>query len=168
MQSLAVAATLVALLLSGAIAGFFYAYSCSVMWGLDTSDPKAAIAAMQGINVAVRNAAFFPAFFGMPVAALVAAALWLPLGRRDVALLLALAAAVYLVGAFLTTLAVNVPMNEALGRTAIPADAEAAGALWRNYSARWTLWNHVRTAASLIALLLVGWALYLGGRGSAV
>jgi uncharacterized membrane protein len=168
MQSLAVAVTFVALLLSGAIAGFFYAYSCSVMWGLDTSDPKAAIAAMQRINIVVRNAVFFPAFFGMPVAALVAAALWLPLGRRDVALVLAFAAAIYLGGAFLTTLAINVPMNEALGRTAIPADAEAADALWRNYSARWTLWNHIRTTASLIALLLVGWALYISGRGGAV
>jgi uncharacterized membrane protein len=168
MQSLAVAATLVTLLLSGAIAGFFYAYSCSVMWGLDAGDPKAAIAAMQGINIAVRNAVFFPAFFGMPVAALAAAALWLSQGRRDVALMLALAAAVYLGGAFLTTLAINVPMNEALGRAVIPADAEAADALWRNYSARWTLWNHIRTAASLVALLLVGWALYISGRDGVV
>jgi uncharacterized membrane protein len=167
MQSLAVAVTFVALLLSGAIAGFFYAYSCSVMWGLDTSDPRAAIDAMQRINIVVRNAAFFPAFFGTPVVALAAAGLWLSQGRRDVALLLALAAAIYLVGAFLTTLAVNVPMNEALGRTAIPTDAEAAAAIWRDYSAPWTRWNHVRTAASLAALAMVGWALHLGGRAGA-
>lgn len=168
MQSLAVAVTFVALLLSGAIAGFFYAYSCSVMWALDTSDPKVAIATMQRINIVVRNAAFFPAFFGTPVVALAAAALWLSQGRRDVALLLALAGAAYLGGAFLTTLAINVPMNEALGRTAIPADAAAARTVWHDYSAPWTFWNHIRTGASLIALLLVGWALYLGGRADAV
>lgn len=168
MQSLAVAVTFVALLLSGAIAGFFYAYSCSVMWAFDTSDPKVAIAAMQRINIVVRNAAFFPAFFGTPVVALVAAALWFSQGRHDVALLLALAAAAYLGGAFLTTLAINVPMNEALGRTAIPAEAEAARTIWHDYSAPWTLWNHIRTAASLVALLLVGWALYLAGRADAV
>lgn len=168
MQSLAVAVTFVALLLSGAIAGFFYAYSCSVMWAFDTSDPKVAIAAMQRINIVVRNAAFFPAFFGTPVVALVAAALWFSQGRHDVALLLALAAAAYLGGAFLTTMAINVPMNEALGRTAIPADSEAARTIWHDYSAPWTLWNHIRTAASLVALLLVGWALYLGGRADAV
>lgn len=168
MQSLAVAVTFVTLLLSGAIAGFFYAYSCSVMWGLDTGDPKAAIAAMQRINIVVRNAVFFPAFFGTPVAALIAALLWRLLDRWDVALLLALTAVIYLVGAFLVTLVVNVPMNEALGRSAIPADAEAARALWQNYSTPWTLWNHVRTGASLAALLLVGWALYLGGRADAV
>jgi uncharacterized membrane protein len=168
MQSLAVAITFVTLLLSGAVAGFFYAYSCSVMWGLDASDPKAAIAVMQGINIVVRNAAFFPAFFGTPVAALAAALLWRLQDRWDVALLLALAAVIYLGGAFLTTLLINVPMSESLGRTAIPADAEAARALWQYYSTPWTLWNHVRTAASLAALALVGWALYVGGRSAAI
>jgi uncharacterized membrane protein len=168
MQSLAVAVTFVALLLSGAIAGFFYAYSISVMWAFDTSDPKVAVAAMQRINIVVRNAAFFPAFFGTPLAALTAALLWRLLDRWDVALLLALAAVIYLVGAFLVTLVINVPMNEALGRATIPAEVEGARTLWQNYSVPWTLWNHVRTGASFAALLLVGWALYVGGRADAV
>lgn len=86
---LALAATIVALALAGAIAGFFYAYSVSVMWGLDAAEPAAAIRAMQGINERVRNAAFAPAFFGTPVVALVAAALWFAAGRREPALLLA-------------------------------------------------------------------------------
>lgn len=65
----------IALLLCGAIFGFFYAYSVSVMWGLDSADPRSAIAAMRGINRVVRNAAFAPAFFGTPLALLASATL---------------------------------------------------------------------------------------------
>ncbi|AZO76277.1 MULTISPECIES: anthrone oxygenase family protein [unclassified Bosea (in: a-proteobacteria)] len=164
MASLALAVTFIALVLAGAMAGFFYAYSMSVMWALDAVDPKTAIASMQSINIVVRNAIFFPAFFGTPVVALLAAGLWWKAGAGQVALLLALAAIVYLAGAFLLTILANVPMNEALAVATIPIDPEAARTLWRNYSGPWTLWNHVRTLASLISLLLVGWALYAAGQ----
>lgn len=164
MTSLALALTIVTLALAGAMAGFFYAYSMSVMWALDAVDPKAAIASMQSINIVVRNAIFFPAFFGAPVVALVAAGLWWKLGAGQVALLLALAAIVYLLGAFLITVLLNVPMNEKLARTTIPAEISAARTIWDNYSMPWTLWNHVRTIASFAALGLTGWALYLAGR----
>ncbi|SEM62755.1 Uncharacterized membrane protein [Bosea lupini] len=164
MTSLALALTIVTLALAGAMAGFFYAYSMSVMWALDAVDPKAAIAAMQSINIVVRNAIFFPAFFGTPVVALVAAGLWWKQGAGQVALLLALAAIVYLAGTFLVTIVANVPMNEVLAIATIPADPEQARTLWQDYSPPWTLWNHVRTVASFASLLLVGWALYAAGQ----
>ena len=164
MTSLALAFTVVTLALAGAMAGFFYAYSMSVMWALDAVDPKAAIAAMQSINIVVRNAFFFPAFFGTPGVALVAAGLWWKQGAGQVTLLLALAAIVYLAGTFLVTVVANVPMNEALAIAMIPTDPEQARTLWQNYSSPWTLWNHVRTVASFASLLLVGWALYAAGQ----
>jgi uncharacterized membrane protein len=46
------------------IAGFFYAYHCSVMPGLAATDAVSAIKAMQGINAVVRNAVFAFSFFG--------------------------------------------------------------------------------------------------------
>jgi uncharacterized membrane protein len=70
---LLVLTSLVALVLTGAIFGFFYAWVCSTMWGLDDADPRVAIAAMQAMNASVRNAVFFPAFFLTPVALCVAA-----------------------------------------------------------------------------------------------
>ena len=39
-----------ALLLAGAIFGFFYAWVCSTMWGLDSAHPVAAITAMQAVT----------------------------------------------------------------------------------------------------------------------
>ena len=41
--------SLLSLLLCGAIFGFFYAWVCSTMWGLDSADPAVAIAAMQAM-----------------------------------------------------------------------------------------------------------------------
>ena len=55
---------MLSLLSIGAIFGFFYAWVCSTMWGLDAVDPKTAITAMQAMNASVRNLVFFPGFFG--------------------------------------------------------------------------------------------------------
>ena len=57
-------------------------------------------------------------------------------------------AVLYLFGCILVTIVFNVPLNTALA-TAKP-DAEGV-ALWRRYLSDWTKWNHVRTAASLLA-----------------
>lgn len=153
-----------ALLLSGAIAGFFYAYSSSVMRGLDAAPPADAIAAMQGINAQVRNAIFAPAFFGTPIVCGLAGILLLISGLRAAGIVMTLAAVVYLGGAFLPTFAVNVPMNEALALTKIPADEATAQALWTDYSTKWTWWNHLRAIFSFFSVILVGASIYLAGQ----
>ncbi len=146
--------------LTGGIAGFFYAYACSVMIGLEVIDPRHAIVAMQGINATVRNAAFAPAFFGTPLAALITALLFAFLGRRTAAWLMAAAALVYGAEAFLPTLLINVPMNEALAQVVVPESLAEAAHIWSDYAQPWTWWNILRTAFSLLALLLVGLSLF--------
>lgn len=158
MPPLARPAALAALLHSGAIFGFFYAWVCSTMWGLDATDPRVAIQAMQAMNASVRNPVFAPAFFGTPVVAGVAAFLAWRGDHGRSATLLAAAAALYIVGAFVPTALVNVPMNLALAATDIPATREAAADVWSAYSSRWQVWNLVRTFASGGSLLLVGLA----------
>ena len=155
------------LLSCGAIFGFFYAWVCSTMWGLDTADPAVAIAAMQAMNASVRNAVFFPAFFLTPVILLIAASMAVASGRRTSALGFIAAALVYLVGAFAATLLVNVPMNEALAVVVIPSDTDEARRIWQAFSGPWQVWNLVRTIASGVALMLCGHAiLRLGGEGA--
>lgn len=147
-------AALAALLHSGAIFGFFFAWVCSTMWGLDRLPADVAIAAMQAMNASVRNVVFAPAFFATgPVLALAGALSWRA-GSGRAALWFAAAAVAYVGGAMLPTLLVNVPMNEALAQ-ADPADPQA-GALWGAYSARWQGWNQLRTVVSGAALLMCG------------
>ena len=163
--SVATVLALLALLETGAIFGFFYAWVCSTMWGLDAADPAVAIAAMQAMNASVRNPVFAPAFFGTPaVLAAAAAAAWLAAERRA-AVLLGLAGLVYVLGAMLPTAAANLPLNRALAEIVLPLDAAAAAEAWRAYSAPWQGWNALRAVAAGIALALAGWAaLGMGGR----
>lgn len=153
------ATALVALLLNGAIFGFFYAWVCSTMWGLDAADPAVAIAAMQAMNASVRNAVFFPAFFLTPVVLLIVALLARHERRSIAFCAFGAAALTYLFGGLILTMMVNVPMNEALALVTIPGDAQAARDIWEAYSAPWQVWNITRTVFSGIALLLTGYGL---------
>lgn len=145
---------LLAVLLSAAIFGFFYAWVCSTMWGLDTADPRVAIPAMQAMNASVRNVVFAPAFFGTPFALALTALLAQRHGRRGAAWFFLAAAITYAGGALTPTLLVNVPMNEALAAVAVPTDLVAAREIWAGYSGTWQAWNLARTVASGVALLL--------------
>ena len=160
MPALAFAARFVAVILLAAIAGFFYAYWCSVMIGLDAAGAQTALPAMQAINRMVRNAMFAPAFFGPLIALPLAAALSWRAGADHSARLLAAALAVYGVGAFGVTVSANVPLNADLARVA--ADAPDLEARWRHYLAYWSDWNALRAAASFLALAFA--ALALGHR----
>jgi uncharacterized membrane protein len=154
----------VTLAVTGAIAGLFYAYSVSVLPGLNAVDAGSAIRAMNSINVKIQNPLFFVTFLGTPVAAALTGVLLLVLGHRPAAVLFLLSAAVYLLGVFVPTMAVNVPMNDALAAAVLPADPAEAARLWSDYSSRWTGWNHLRAGASLVSLLLVGLGIYLWHR----
>lgn len=146
-------------LFAGAIFGFFYAWVCSTMWGLDAADPRIAIAAMQAMNASVRNAVFAPAFFGTPLVLLLAAGAALITGARSAAVLFALAAAVYFGGGLILTMLINVPMNEALAQVTVPEDVDAARSIWDAYSQPWQLYNQIRTGFSGLSLTLASVAL---------
>lgn len=148
------ACLLLGLLASALMAGFFYAYSVSVMRGLAATDPLAAALAMRNINALIRTPVFFFGFFGALGFPLVAALL---APRRSVMLLALAGALAYGLGAFAVTIAVNVPLNDAL-EAATPT-VENAATLWRDYAAPWTRWNHVRTVASIISFALLTVAL---------
>lgn len=156
MKSLTMPLCLISLLLTAALFGFFYAWVCSTMWGLDAADPRVAIAAMQAMNGSVRNAVFAPAFFGTPVALLVTTALLAATSQRGAWPWFAMATALSaLLGAVLT-MAINVPMNEELARITIPQDIDTARALWLAYSPDWQFWNQMRTVATGVAVLCIG------------
>ena len=152
-------ALLLGLLASALAAGFFYAYSISVMPGLAAAgNPPAAVQAMQGINAVIRTPVFAFAFFGALLFPLLVAASAVVAHRRTVAALALAGGLVYGLGVFAVTLAVNVPLNDALA-VASPTTAEDAAEIWRAYAELWTKWNHVRTLASALSFALLSAAL---------
>ena len=150
---------LLSLLFSGAMFGFFFAWVCSTMWGLDAADPNVAIAAMQAMNASVRNWVFAPAFFGTPVLLTFTVLAAMRARERRVATCFALAALFYVVGVIVPTTTANVPMNEALALVETPLSPAEAGEAWRAYSGPWQDWNVVRAVAAGLVLALAGWSL---------
>ena len=143
-----------AMLFSGAMFGFFYAWVCSTVWGLDAADPNVAIAAMRAMNASVRNPVFALGYFGTPLA-LVAGALVAWKGEeRRAAVLFGSGGLLYVLGVMAPTSMVHLPLNETLAAVEVPLAVVLAGEIWQSYSAPWQLWNTVRAVAAGAVLLL--------------
>lgn len=147
----------VAALGSATAGGIFYGFSSFVMKALGRIAPEQGVAAMSSINVVVINPSFMLVFIGTTLVCLALAAgsiLWW--GEPSGKLVLA-AALLYLAGSFGLTMLLHQPMNLKLAAMQ-PAQALA---FWPQYVATWTRWNHVRTAAPLLATALFIAALML-------
>lgn len=139
-----------AALTTALIAGFFYAYACSVLVGLARVDDRTFITTMQSINATVRNAGFAPSFFG---ALLVPAATVVVLARRrsPAAGWVGAALALY-AGAFAVTMGISVPLNDELAAAGSPDTIADLAAVRRAYEDPWVFWNLVRTVLATAAL----------------
>jgi len=149
--------TLVSALGCGLMAGFFFAFSVSVMKALGRLPPAQGIAAMQSINVVVINPVFFIAFFGTAAASVGVVISAIKNWDEPGATYLLVGGLLYLIGSFLVTIAFNVPRNNALA--AVDPASAGGDALWASYLTVWTAWNHVRTAAALVAAAALSIAL---------
>jgi uncharacterized membrane protein len=147
---------IVAAVLCGLMAGFFFAFSFLVMRALEVQPGVAGMPVMQTINVVVFNPVFGIAFSAAPAFCVFAMNAALVHRRAPVSTYALAGGAMYLIGTLYVTVLCNVPRNDALAL--VPATSSAAASVWANYLSEWTAWNHVRTAAAFIAtaLLTVG------------
>jgi uncharacterized membrane protein len=137
---------------SGLVAGFFYAFSTTVMKSLGKLPAPQGIAAMQTINVVVMNPWFLSVFLGTALACFGSAVAAIARWQRPGAGYALAGAVLYLAGTLAVTMLFNVPRNDALA--AVDAHSAEGAALWAEYLSSWTLWNHVRSAAALAAAAL--------------
>jgi uncharacterized membrane protein len=142
----------VSAVLGGLLAGFFFAYSVSVVLALETLSSSEYTTVMQEINEKVLNALFGVVFFG---------AVAVPIGGVAVLVLhrdwqtsygqLYLAGTVlYLVGTFFVTAWAHIPRNEYIATWSPVSPPEE----WAAVRANWTRWNHVRTTAAVASFAL--------------
>lgn len=148
-DNLLFALTLFTALGCGLIAGVFFAFSAFVMKALARLPAAEGIAAMQSINVAVINPLFLGVFLGTGAACIFVIIFSLLRWHDPGTVYLLAGGALYLVGSLLVTIVFNVPKNDALASVA-PTGPNSAS-LWASYLTSWTAWNHVRTAAALMA-----------------
>ncbi len=142
----------IALLGSALVGGVFFAFSSFVMKALAHLPSSEGIAAMQSINIAVINRSFLGAFLGTALLSLGVVALVLVSRSHPSVIFFLGGATLYFAGTFLVTIFGNIPLNDQLA--VVSATDPAADKLWEHYLNRWTMWNHVRTTAAMLAALL--------------
>jgi uncharacterized membrane protein len=134
-----------AALLSGVLAGFYFAYATVITAQRTVPDGADA---MRRMNEAVERPPFLAIFLLAPLLALVAAIWLVAAGGVDLRTVAGVAGAVCAIVALVLTIAVNVPLNQRL----------TAGTVeWVEYARTWGTWNLVRTW--LCAVGAVGLAL---------
>ena len=134
--------TLLATLGTGLVAGIFFAFSNFVMRGLERLPAGQGVAAMRSINVTVLNPLFLALFVGTCLLCLGLAFHAGFRGSQTGARFLLAGGLLYVIGTFAVTVTFNVPLNDVLATDA---------STWERYLSQWTVWNHVRTAAALLA-----------------
>jgi uncharacterized membrane protein len=149
--------TLLGVLGCGLMAGVFCGFSTFVMRALAQLPPSQGVAAMNAINVAAVRPPFMVVFIGSAVLSSVLAVVTFVLLPDDGTVELLLGSALYLFGAFGVTIAANVPRNDALLK--LDPETPEAAAYWPVFVRQWTMWNHVRTAASAAAAVSYALAL---------
>ena len=141
----------------GIVGGIFYGFSSFVMKALGRIPPEQGVAAMNSINGVVINPSFMLVFMGTALACLALTGGSYFWWQQPSGKLVLVAAVLYLIGCFGLTMIFNQPLNLRLAGLQ-PAQAVA---FWPQYLESWTMWNHVRTAASLLAAELFVTALVL-------
>ena len=144
---------ILATVLLGLMGGFFFAFSVDVVPAMRELDASTYVAVQQAINRAVRNLGFAAVYFGAAALPFLAALAMALAGRRAQAWRWPGIATAYLLGVFVLTREINVPINDALALW----DAKAPPAAWRQARDDWNQANLLRSAAacaSFVAALL--------------
>jgi uncharacterized membrane protein len=147
----------------GLIAGVIALYAHTIMPGLHKTDDRTFVAAFQQIDHAIVNFWFMAtAFVGVLIFTLAAA-----IANRGTPALPWIAAALglYLV-TVVVTMAINVPLNDAIKAAGDPNHIDVAQVRAQFHEARWAAWNLLRVATTTPAFGLLAWALVLCGRAS--
>lgn len=160
MNLVTTAAIVSAALGSAVIGGIFFAFSNFVMKALARLNSAEGITAMQSINETVLNKWFLGVFTGTAVISLLLAGYAVANWSTPPAPWMLGGSVAYVIGCWVLTIAGNVPLNNALAKTA-PQGSESI-ATWQHYLERWTSLNSQRALGSVVAALLFIVALMVG------
>jgi uncharacterized membrane protein len=145
----------------GLVAGVFALYAHTIMPGLHRTGDHTFVAAFQQTDRAIINPWFMTTFGGALVLTLVAG-----IANRGTSALPWIAAAfvLYLI-AVVITVAIHVPLNDAIKAAGHPDRIDVTQVRARFQETRWAAWNLVR-ATTTPAFGLLAWALVLCGRAA--
>lgn len=146
-------------ILTGLSAGFFYAWSVSVIPGTGKVPDLTYLETMQSVNRAILNPAFFLIFFGSLIFLGIASIYEFHSGKLVFGLMLG-SAITYLLGTFGVTALGNVPLNSELDVLELAQmSGERISEFREYYESRWNRWHGIRTVFAVISFLAATLAL---------
>jgi uncharacterized membrane protein len=153
-----------AIITMGMAAGTFALYADTIMPGLRKTDDRTFVGAFQQIDRAIINPWFMIFAFGGALVLTAAAGV----ANRGTPAFgwIAVALGLYII-CVIITIAVSVPLNDAIKAAGDPAHIDVAQVRAQFGEARWAAWNLLRVATSVPAFGLLTWALVLCGRATA-
>ncbi|MCA9266186.1 MAG: DUF1772 domain-containing protein [Planctomycetales bacterium] len=145
---------ILATLLCSLVAGFVLLFAIVVMPGLATLPDREFLRAFQVIDRVIQNnqPLFMLVWIGSAVTLLVAAGLgvWQLEGINR--MLFVVAAALYIVGVQLPTMAINLPLNNRVKTLRLETLDETLLASERgHFESRWNRWNVIRSVAAILS-----------------
>ena len=144
---------LIAIVLTGLSAGFFYAWQVSVIPGTKKVIDITYMESMQSINKEILNPAFYLIFMGSPLL-LIISTIQQYNSRQTFWFLLA-ATIIYLVGTFGVTAFGNVPLNDALEALNLKELSSREQSSFRqDYEQKWNRLHLIRTVFAVLSFVL--------------
>lgn len=166
MENLRGAVLVVATLTVGLMAGVFGLYASAIMPGLRRTDDRTFIGAFQSIDKAIINLLFMATFVGALLSSGLAVALHISEDDRSVLAWSSAAFVLYLV-VFISTIAVNVPLNDEIKAAGDPDDiVDLAAVRARFNESKWSRWNIARAAMTTAGFACLAWSLVEHGRNT--
>lgn len=142
-----------AVLLTGLSAGFFYAWSVSVIPGTRRILDPVYLETMQSINRAILNPAFFLIFFGSLILLIISTIQHFQAGSTF--WLLLTAALIYFAGTFGVTGLGNVPLNNSLDTMNLSEmSVDMMDTFRHQYELKWNRLHTIRTMFAVLSFML--------------
>jgi uncharacterized membrane protein len=133
----------------GLMAGVFGIYTNAIMPGLRATDDRTFVTGFQSIDRAIINPTFMTAFLGTLIATGVAIGVHAPADHRAPLPWIVVAFVLYF-AVVVITIAVNVPLNDAMKAAGHPDDVAALrGIRERFHEVRWVRWNGIRSVMTI-------------------
>lgn len=148
-------------LLTGLIAGLMFSFSVAIIPGLTRLPDAGYLQSFQHINASILNPVFLFTFV-LPVLLLPLATILHYKQGGSAWIWMLTASIVYIIAVFGVTIGGNVPLNEALAKTAISgASTESLSAIRAAFEPGWNKLHTIRTVANIIALAFAIYACIL-------
>ena len=158
------ASLIAATISTGLTAGVFLLYAHTIMPGLRATDDHTFVAAFQSIDRSIINPWFLAGgFFGAVFFTALAALLHVGSGRNGALPWILLALALHVV-VVLITMAVHLPLNDAIKGAGNPDTIDVDSVRQAFNESHWVAWNLVRVVLDLSAFALLTVSLVAHGR----